>query len=143
MDFWVWWVILGAALAIAELFTGTLVLLMLAAGAFAAAGAAALGGGVAVQGLVFAVTSALALLAARPPIKRMLHRGAEHAEMGLEAIEGGEGMVLEKVDADHGLVKIGGEMWSARAYDATQVIEPGQRVRVIEVRGATALVWKE
>jgi membrane protein implicated in regulation of membrane protease activity len=40
-------------------------------------------------------------------------------------------------------VQIGGEMWSARAYDATQVIEPGERVRVIEVKGATALVWRE
>jgi membrane protein implicated in regulation of membrane protease activity len=34
-------------------------------------------------------------------------------------------------------------MWSARADDATQVFEPGERVRVIEVKGATALVWRE
>jgi membrane protein implicated in regulation of membrane protease activity len=63
--------------------------------------------------------------------------------MGLEAIEGAEGLVLERVDVDRGLVKIGGEMWSARSYDATQVFEPGTRVRVIEVKGATALVWRE
>ena len=41
------------------------------------------------------------------------------------------------------MVKIGGELWSARPYDATQVIEAGSQVRVIEVKGATALVWKD
>ena len=44
---------------------------------------------------------------------------------------------------DHGLIKIDGELWSARPYDASQTFDPGERVRVIEVRGATALVWKE
>jgi len=41
------------------------------------------------------------------------------------------------------MVKIGGELWRARAYDATQTIEAGAKVRVVEVKGATALVWKE
>lgn len=143
MDFWLWWVIAGAVLAVAELFTGTLVLLMFAVGAFAAAGAAALGAPIGLQAVVFALASAAGLVGARPSIKRLLHQGAESAEMGLDAIEGSEGLVLERVDLDHGLVKIGGEMWSARSYDATQVFEPGVRVRVIEVKGATALVWRE
>jgi membrane protein implicated in regulation of membrane protease activity len=34
-------------------------------------------------------------------------------------------------------------LWSARAYDATQVFEPGDRVRVIEVKGVTAMVWRD
>ncbi len=143
MDAWFWWVIAGAALAIAEIFTGTFVLLMFAAGTLAAAGAAGLGAPYAVQGIVFAVVSLLALAGVRPSITRHLHRAAEHADMGLDAIEGSEGLVLERVDSDRGLVKIGGEMWSARSYDATQVFEPGTRVRVIEVKGATALVWRE
>jgi membrane protein implicated in regulation of membrane protease activity len=41
------------------------------------------------------------------------------------------------------MVKIGGELWQARPYDATQVIDAGLRVRVVEVKGATALVWRE
>jgi membrane protein implicated in regulation of membrane protease activity len=61
----------------------------------------------------------------------------------VEAIEGSAGLVLEQVDTDHGLVKIDGEMWTARSYDATQVMEPGERVRVVEVRGATAMVWRD
>ncbi len=63
--------------------------------------------------------------------------------MGLEAIEGSSRLVLEQVDVDHGLVKIDGELWSARPYDATQIFAAGERVRVIEVKGATALVWRD
>lgn len=132
-------------LAIAELFTTTLVLIMLAAGAFAAAAAAALGAPIAVQAVVFAVVSALSLVAVRPVIRQHQRPAIETGDtpFGVEAIEGSAGLVLEDVDADHGLVKIDGELWTARAYDATQVIPKGERVRVVEVKGATAMVWRE
>jgi membrane protein implicated in regulation of membrane protease activity len=48
--------------------------------------------------------------------------------------------VLERVDAQGGCVKIGGEVWSARAYDEDEVMEPGTRVDVLKIDGATALV---
>ncbi len=136
------WLVIGVALAIAELFTSTFVLLMLAAGALAAAAAAALGLPLWLQVLAFGVISAAALAGVRPMIQRHLH-SADAAPIGLAAIEGASGLVLERVDNDHGLIKIEGEMWSARPYDVTQVMEPGERVRVIEIKGATALVWKE
>ena len=41
------------------------------------------------------------------------------------------------------MVKIGGELWSARPYDVRQTFAEGTLVRVVEIRGATALVWKE
>jgi len=139
---WIWLVI-GVALAIAEMFTTTFVLIMFAAGALAAAGAAALGLPLWVQVMVFGGFSAATLAGVRPLIRKHWHRDSDAAPVGLAAIEGAAGLVLEQIDADHGLIKIDGEMWSARPYDATQVIEPGERVRVIEIRGATALVWKE
>jgi membrane protein implicated in regulation of membrane protease activity len=141
----VFWIVLGVILAVAEMFTATLVLIMLAAGAFAAAVAAALGAPVAVQALVFAGVSALSLVAVRPIVRRHQRPAIETGDtpFGLEAIEGASGLVLEQVDADHGLVKIEGELWTARAYDVTQVIPEGERVRVVEVKGATAMVWRE
>jgi membrane protein implicated in regulation of membrane protease activity len=39
-------------------------------------------------------------------------------------------------------VKIGGEIWSARAFDAAQVLEPGLQVEVVQIDGATALVYE-
>ena len=137
------WFVVGVALAIAEVFTTTFVLIMFAAGALAAAIAAALGLPVWAQAAVFAAVSAAALVGVRPMVSKRFHRGSDNAPVGLAAIEGAAGLVLERVDADHGLIKIEGEMWSARPYDVTQVIEPGERVRVIEIKGATALVWRE
>ena len=51
-------------------------------------------------------------------------------------------MVLERVDASGGRVKIGDEVWSARAFDERQVIEPGAKVQVGEIEDATALVYE-
>lgn len=138
------WVVLAVALVVAEMFTGTFVLIMFGAGALAAAIAAAIGASVPVQVVAFAVVSALSLVAVRPVIRRhALRSSPEDMPLGLDAIEGSSVLVLEQVDADHGLVKIDGELWTARSYDATQTIEPGQRVRVIEVKGATAMVWRD
>jgi membrane protein implicated in regulation of membrane protease activity len=139
------WIVLGVVLAVAEIFTATLFLIMFAVGAFAAAGAAALGAPVAVQAVVFAVVSALTVFAARPVIQRhkQTSSDSEDTTFGVEAIEGSTALVLEHVDADRGMVKIDGEVWSARAYDATQVFAPGERVQVIQVKGAVALVWRD
>ncbi|TDC53195.1 NfeD family protein [Micromonospora sp. KC207] len=141
----VFWVVLGVVLAVAEIFTTTLVLIMFAVGAFAAAGAAALGAPPAVQAVVFAVVSALTVAVARPAIRRHGRPASDSGgqAFGVEAIEGSTALVLERVDAEHGLVKIDGELWSARSYDATQSFVPGRRVRVIKVQGATALVWDD
>jgi membrane protein implicated in regulation of membrane protease activity len=137
------WLVIGVVLAIAEMFTSTFVLIMFTVGAFAAAAVAALDLPVWMQLAVFGAVSAAALAGVRPFLQQHLQRTSDHTPMGLAAIEGSAGLVLERVDADHGLIKIEGEMWSARPYDATQVMEPGERVRVIEIKGATALVWKE
>jgi membrane protein implicated in regulation of membrane protease activity len=139
----VFWIVLAVVLGAAEMFTGTFVLVMFSIGALFAVIPAAVGAPVWVQGLTFALVAALSLASVRPVIQKHLHSGGESAPMGLEAMEGSAGLVLERVDLDHGLVKIEGEMWSARPYDASQTFETGERVRVIEVRGATALVWKE
>jgi membrane protein implicated in regulation of membrane protease activity len=130
-------------LAIFELFTLDFVLIMLATGAFAAAITGAVGGPVPIQVFSFAAVSLLGLFALRPAIKRRLHRSAEPAAVGVAALEGTEATVVEQVAPGRGMVKIGGELWTARPYDATQTIDEGAVVRVVEVRGATALVWRE
>jgi membrane protein implicated in regulation of membrane protease activity len=50
--------------------------------------------------------------------------------------------VLERIANDEGVgcVRIGGEVWTARSYDDDEVIDAGERVEVVEIRGATALV---
>ncbi|MGH3648303.1 MAG: NfeD family protein [Micromonosporaceae bacterium] len=138
------WLIIGIGLVVAEIFTVDLFLLMLAVGAFAAAGTALATDNLVVQVLMFGAVSALAVGGIRPFIKkRMLHSSESETPLSVAAIEGAVATVMERVDTDKGLVSVAGDTWTARAYDATQVFEPGDRVKVVEVKGATALVWKD
>jgi membrane protein implicated in regulation of membrane protease activity len=139
------WIVLAIALAIGEAFTATFLIIFFAAGALAAAGAAALGAPVLLQAIVFAVVSALSVGAIRPIIVRHQRSALESGDtpFGVEAIEGSPATVIEEVDTDRGLVKIDGELWTARAFDHTEKYLPGQRVRVIKVKGATAIVWRD
>ncbi|GAB3831983.1 NfeD family protein [Dactylosporangium cerinum] len=144
MDVWlIVWLIVGAALVAAEIFTTTFVLLMFAIGALAAAGAAALGADEPVQAIVFVAVTALSFAAVRPMLRRYMRPDQRDTPMGVHAIEGSMALVLEDVDNDNGMIKIEGELWRARSYDVTQRFEHGERVRVIEIRGATAMVWKD
>ncbi len=138
------WLVLAVALAIVEGFTSTFVLLMFAAGALVAAGGAALGLDLWLQVLLFAGVSVAALVALRPALRRRLEQGGgAGADMGLSAIEGAEALVIEDIDDNRGQIKIDGEIWNARPFDAQQSFAKGTRVRVIEVKGATALVWRD
>ncbi|MBQ1043506.1 MULTISPECIES: NfeD family protein [unclassified Micromonospora] len=141
----VFWIVLGVVLAVAEIFTTTLFLIMFGVGAFAAAGAAALGAPVALQAVIFAVVSALSVAVVRPVVRRHARPAIETGEQpfGIEALEGATAVVLEPVDSERGMIKIDGELWTARSYDATRAYAEGEHVQVIKVRGATALVWQD
>jgi membrane protein implicated in regulation of membrane protease activity len=41
------------------------------------------------------------------------------------------------------MIKLDGEMWQARSFDGTEIYLPGERVRVIKLQGATAIVWRD
>jgi len=138
---WAWWLIASAVLIIAELFSGTLVLLMLGVGALAASIVGLVGFQGWVQVLVFAIVSALSLWFVRPWVNKRLHKPQQ--DMGLATIEGAQASVIDRVDRDHGMVKIEGELWRARPYDSEMSYEPGERVRVVRVDGATAMVGRD
>jgi membrane protein implicated in regulation of membrane protease activity len=136
------WIVLAAVLGVAEIFTLTASLGLLAVAALAAAGAAALGLGPFAQFVVFAVVSVAGLVGVRPLVKRQLRPryGPQH-RFGVAALVGRQARVVQEVTGHAGRVRIGGEEWSARAYDETLVIPPGTTVDVIEIEGATALVY--
>jgi membrane protein implicated in regulation of membrane protease activity len=141
MPDWVIWAVAAVILAAGEAASAALVLGPLALAAAVAAIVAAAGGGAAVQLIAFIVGSAAALLVLRPIARRHIKMPA-HMRTGTAALVGCSATVLEQVDRDGGRVKIGGEVWSARSYDDDQVIEPGDRVEVLKIDGATALVAK-
>jgi membrane protein implicated in regulation of membrane protease activity len=138
---WQVWAALSIALGVAEVFSLDLVLLMLAGGALVGVVTALLGAPVALQILAAVVSSAAMLALVRPNVVKRLHSGPE-LTLGHAALVGKQGIVVEEVSDQGGQVKISGELWSARPYDDTEVIEPGATVDVLEIRGATALVYR-
>jgi len=133
------WLVVGLVLVAAELVSGEFVLLMLGGGALVAAGAS-LFVGPALSAVIFGVASVLLLLGLRPALRRRLDRHVPHTPTRAEAVVGGTATVVARVDGHGGRIRIGDDEWSARSFDETQVIEPGERVTVVRIAGATALV---
>jgi membrane protein implicated in regulation of membrane protease activity len=140
MPDWVIWTIVAAGLAVGEIFTpGLFFLGPVALAAAVAAIAGAVGLPIEIQMAVFVVAS-IASLAFLRPIARRHMRLAGQLRTGTNALIGQRALVVQRIDAQHGQVKIGGEVWTARPYDDDDVFEPGQRVDVMKIDGATALV---
>jgi membrane protein implicated in regulation of membrane protease activity len=139
MDEWVLWMIAAGTLAVGEMLTVSFFLGPIALAAVTAAIVALAGGGVALQWIVFTVMSAGSLLVLRPIARRHLHMPAQ-LRTGTAALVGASAVVIDRVDRDGGTVRLAGEVWSARSYDEDHAFEPGARVEVLKIDGATALV---
>ncbi|MEV0523987.1 NfeD family protein [Streptomyces sp. NPDC050439] len=137
---WFLWLLAAAALGAAEFFTLTLVFGLLAGAALVAAVVAGLGVGVLGQLLALAAAAAAGLVLIRPVALRQMAQTPLTSE-GSDALIGKRAEVLQEVTATHGLVKLSGETWSARALDESHVIPVGALVDVMEIEGAIAVVY--
>ena len=142
MDWWILWLVAACILGIGEMHQGGLYLLPFAIGAALAGAVSLLGVSTGLSAIMFVATSAVVVGALRPVAQR--HRQLPPAiRTGAAALVGKRATVLERIANDEGVgcVRIeGGEVWTARSYDEDEVIDAGERVEVVEIRGATALV---
>ena len=142
MPGWLIWAIVALALAVGEIFTpGLFFLGPVALAALASMIVALVGGGAVVQLVVFIAGSVASVGLIRPIAKAHLRVPAA-LRTGTAALTGAKAVVLQRVDTDGGRVRIGGEEWSARSFMEDQVLEPGARVEVVKIEGATALVYQ-
>jgi len=137
---WIVWLILAAVLGVAELLTVTLTLGLLAVAAAVAAVVGAVGVPVPFQIVAFVVAAGAGLGLVRPIAVRHLKQPPP-LRTGTAALVGRSALVQQEVNGRGGRVRIGGEEWSARSYDETLVIPAGATVDVIQIEGATALVY--
>jgi membrane protein implicated in regulation of membrane protease activity len=144
MDPWVIWLIAAVVFAVGEIATLGFFLAPFAGGALLAAIVSAVGAGQLASWAVFLLVSLLALAALRP-LARSHRRMPAQLRTGTAALVGRNATVLDEIanHDDTGTIRLEGERWTARAYDDDDVIAPGTRVRVMEIRGATALVSEE
>jgi membrane protein implicated in regulation of membrane protease activity len=100
-----------------------------------------LGVGALLSTIVFVAASGIVFATLRPLARR--HRRLPPAiRTGAAALVGRPAVVIERIANGEGVgcVKIDGEVWTARSYDEDEIIDAGERVEVVEIRGATALV---
>jgi membrane protein implicated in regulation of membrane protease activity len=141
MDAWVIWLIVAVVFAVAEAVNLSFYLFPFAIGAAGAAVVGLAGGGAAIEWVVFAALTAVSFTVVRPIARRHISMPPQ-LRTGTSALIGRTAIVTERIVNDDamGQVRIDGEVWTARSYDEDKVLEPGTRVHVMEIRGATALV---
>lgn len=137
---WYVWLLAAAGLGAAELFTLTVVFGLFAGAALVTAVVAGVGVGLFGQLVALGVTAAAGLLLVRPVVLRHLSQ-TPLVRDGSDALIGRRAEVVQEVTGTRGLIKLSGEEWSARALDESQVIPVGALVDVMEIEGATAVVY--
>ena len=140
MESWIVWLIVAAVLGVAELLTTTLAFGLIALAAVAAAVVGAFHLSFALQLVAFAAAAGAGLGFVRPiAIKHIKQPPA--LRTGVAALVGRSAIVLEEVTEHSGRVRIDGEEWSSRPYDESLVIPVGTKVDVMQIKGATVLVY--
>jgi membrane protein implicated in regulation of membrane protease activity len=141
MDAWIVWVVAACVLGAGEMHTGGFFLAPFALGALVAALVSLAGVALPLTLGLFLLTSMTVLLTLRPVARRHLQH-PPRIRTGAAALVGSDAIVLERIANQEGVgcVRIGGEVWTARSYEDDEVIPAGERVQVVEIRGATALV---
>ncbi|SMQ17762.1 Membrane protein implicated in regulation of membrane protease activity [Streptomyces sp. Ag82_O1-12] len=137
---WFAWLLAAAALGVAEFFTLTLVFGLLAGAAVVAAVVAGVGIGVVGQFVALGVAAAAGFVVVRPVALRQMTQQPLTRD-GSDALIGKRAEVMQEVTATRGLIKLSGEEWSARTLDESHVIPVGALVDVMEIEGATAVVY--
>lgn len=138
---WAAWLGLAVVLGIVEVTSLDLVFLMLAVGALAGALTALVTDNFVIQMLV-SLAAAVAMLAVVRPVALRHLRTPLAIRTGTAALVGQHGIATERIDRNDGRIKLKGEVWSARTFDPTCVIEAGQGVEVVQIDGATAIVYE-
>ena len=141
MVFWIVWLIVAVVLGVAELLTMTFAFGLIAVAAVVAAVVGAFHVDLAIQLVAFVAAAGAGLGFVRPLAIRHIKQPPA-LRTGAAALVGRSAIVLEEVNEHGGRVRIDGEEWSSRPYlDESLVIPVGTKVDVMQIKGATALVY--
>ncbi|GAB2818509.1 NfeD family protein [Alpinimonas psychrophila] len=143
---WIFWLGLILLFLTIEMFTLDFTFLMIGIGSVGGLLSSLVGAPWFVQVLLAAVVSTLLIFTLRPPLLRRLRRNADPVQSNIAALIGLGGAVVAAMSLDGGQVKlVNGETWTAKLSPTIEAQELGlgERVVVVEIEGATALVVPE
>ena len=142
---WIIWLAVILVFVILEVITIDFTSLMLAVGSIGGLVASLFHAPFWLQIVVAAVLSLLLLFTVRPPLKRALGRGSDHARTLVDALMGMKGVVTVDFNGKPNIVKLAnGESWTAqRAQPTEPELKEGDHVVVTAIDGSTAIVAPE
>ena len=140
MAAWLLWLIGAGLLAVGEVLTLDLMLLMLAGGALGGMTVALLGGAAILQIVTFIVVSGVLLALVRPIATKHLTNRTPLQLDGVDTLVGRTAQVTRDVDVTGGRILVGADEWTARSQHGGETFAAGTTVRILEVEGATAVV---
>ena len=95
--------------------------------------------------VVFGVASLATTLAIRPILRKRFLQTTPTRTFDYAELTGKTAEVVEAVTDDvqsGGMVRIAGELWSARSANVGDTYPQGESVQVIDIDGTTAVVWR-
>ena len=139
----VYWLIASAVFLLVEIMTLGLTSIWFAGGAVVAAITALFGVPFWVQMLIFIVVTCLLFALTRPVAKRYLNSKVQ--KTNTDALIGQTALVKETINnmESKGLVQLNGQDWTARSFEAGEIIPEGSEVIVKEIRGVKLIVERE
>lgn len=134
------WLVAVAALVALEAATFGLTCIWFALGALGALLVSFLGVSFLFQAVVFVVLSAISLILLKPFASK--HINSKRVATNADRVIGAEAVVTQDINNElgQGLVKVGGQIWSARSADDKQIIPSGSHVLVKNITGVKLTV---
>lgn len=142
---WLFWLVIGVGLLVAEIFTLSFFLFWFGIGALAASLVGLLGFGYIWQFAAFAVVSMTLTILSRTIFSNYLwHRDDVEPKLGIDSLPGQIGTVsaASKGALNEAAVKVYGSEWTAFPVDGESQLVKGEKVEVVSVKGATIYVRK-
>ena len=136
----VWWLIAFVVFVGIEAATMALTTIWFAGGALAAFLAALIGARVEMQLVIFVVVSFVLLLFTKPFVAKVLK--PDRTRTNADSLIGKYAKITEDVDNDlgRGAAVVGGQEWTARAYDGISRFQVGELVEIKGIEGVKLLV---
>ena len=139
---WIIWLSIFVIALIIEAFTNEIVSIWFSLGAMIATIISLIGGiDWYIELIIFIVISAASLLCLRPVVNKLLKR--DEVQTNVDEIIGKKGIMQKSADAlNYGEVKIAGIVWTAIVQNDNDVIEKGDKVKVLAISGNKLIVTK-
>ena len=136
---WQIWLLASGVFFIIEMFTFGFLIFWLGVGSLLAMLVSFITNSIIIQTTVFVISSVLLIFATKPLVNKITKKDA--VPTNVYSIVGKTAIVIEDIDwsSGTGLVKIGGEVWSAKTKEQIN-IPKGSKVEIESIEGVKAFV---